>query len=310
VTTASFADADADPADDDHGPAGQETIDRRDDFFSQRIEGLPKLGASNVVVTITSVTSRLAEAGFIAAREEAEELMACVAGSDVVLESLIERRLRSEPLAWIIGSTTFCGLTIQVDPGVYVPRWQSEPLARRALSRLPDNGTAIDLCTGSGCIAMVLMSQRPGSRVVASELDDRAVSCATANGVEVHSGDLFAPLPPELLGMVDVVVGVVPYVPSGSMAFLPRDTFAYESALAYDGGDDGTSILRRVIRESPGFLRPGGALVLELGGDEANALRSDFERHGFGEVVVFEDDDGDVRGVEATFFRSGPAMIR
>lgn len=293
-------DADAVQGDDDHGPEGRETIDRRDDFFSRRIKGLPKLGATNVVATIESVTSRLAEAGFIAAREEAEELLANAAGSDVVLESLIERRLRGEPLAWIIGSTTFCGLTVRIDPGVYVPRWQSEPLARRALSRLPDDGTAIDLCTGSGCIAMALMSQRPGAHVVASELDDRAVSCAAANGVEVYSGDLFAPLPRELLGVVDVVVGVGPYVPSGSMAFLSRDTFTYESALAYDGGDDGTSVLRRVIRESPGFLRPGGALLLELGGDEANALRSEFDRHGFSEVIVFADDDGDVRGIEAT----------
>ena len=278
----------------------RETLDQRDDFLSRRIESLSELGATNVVATIASVTSRLADAGFIAAREESRELMACAAGGDVALESLIGRRLAGEPLAWIIGSTTFCGFTVRVDPGVYVPRWQSEALARRALSRLADDGTAIDLCTGSGCIAMVLMTQRPGSRVVASELDDTAVSCAAANGVEVYSGDLFAPLPRELRGAVDVVVGVVPYVPSESMAFLPRDTFAYESALSYDGGDGGTSVLRRVIRESPGFLRPGGALLLELGGDEANDLRSDFDRHGFGEVVVFADHDGDVRGVEAT----------
>jgi release factor glutamine methyltransferase len=252
-----------------------------------------------VLATIASVTGRLDTAGFIAAREEAGELMACAKGSDVLLEQLIERRLRGEPLAWITGATTFCGLTVHVAPGVYVPRWQSEALARRALSRLPDDGTAIDLCTGSGCIAMTLMSERPRARIVASELDEGAVMCAVANGVEVFSGDLFAPLPGELEGAVNVIVGVVPYVPSASMAFLPRDTFAYESALAYDGGNDGTSVLRRVIRESPRYLRLGGALLLELGGDEAGLLQSEFARHGFGEVIVFSDDDGDVRGVEA-----------
>jgi release factor glutamine methyltransferase len=97
------------------------------------------------------------------------------------------------------------------------------------------------------------------------------------------------------------VVGVVPYVPSASMAFLPRDTFVYENALAYDGGDDGTSVLRRVIRECPAYLRTGGALLLELGGDEANALVDEFDRHRFSDVIVFSDDDDDVRGVEATF---------
>jgi release factor glutamine methyltransferase len=247
------------------------------------------------------VTNRLAQGGFIAAREEAQELLAYAAGDDVLLESVIQRRLRGEPLAWIIGTTTFCGIQVRVDSGVYVPRWQSEPLARRALSRLPDNGRAIDLCTGSGCIAMTLTSQRPRARVVASELDPSAVACAVANGVEVFSGDLFSPLPRELEGLTDVVVGVVPYVPSASMAFLPRDTFTYENALAYDGGVEGVDVLRRAIGESPRFLRPGGALLLELGGDEATALQSDLARHGFGEVIVFSDDDGDVRGLEATW---------
>jgi release factor glutamine methyltransferase len=254
-----------------------------------------------VIVTLASVTNRLADAGFIAAREEAEELLASAANHDALLESLLARRLRGEPLAWITGTTTFCGLDVRVAPGVYVPRWQSEPLARRAIARLPDDGTAIDLCTGSGCLAMTLTSQRPRARVVATELDDRAVACATSNGVEVYTGDLFEPLPRELTGATDVVVGVVPYVPSASMAYLPRDTFAYEDALAYDGGNDGTVVLRRAIRESPLFLRPGGVLLLELGGDEAEALRSDFTRQGFDDIVVFGDDDGDVRGVEATW---------
>jgi release factor glutamine methyltransferase len=139
-----------------------------------------------VVTTIASVTNRLVDAGFIAAQEEAEELMARAKGNDLVLESLVERRLQGEPLAWIVGFTTFCGLTVRVDTGVYVPRWQSEPLARRALSRLPDDGTAIDVCTGSGCIAMTLMSQKPGSRIVASELDDRAASCRSLPAISSH----------------------------------------------------------------------------------------------------------------------------
>ena len=108
-----------------------------------------------------------------------------------------------------------------IAPGVYVPRWQSEPLARRAVERLPANGVAIDLCTGAGAIAKVLASERPKARVVASDLDERSCACAAANGVEVCRGDLFGPLPRALEGHVDLVVGVVPYVPTRGLGFWP-----------------------------------------------------------------------------------------
>jgi release factor glutamine methyltransferase len=246
-----------------------------------------------------ALTELLEEAGFVAAAEEAQELLARAAGDGALLDALVARRLTGEPLAWITGSVAFCGLDIRVDPGVYVPRWQSEPLARRAAERLPADGVAIDLCTGTGAIARALMAERPGARVVGSDLDERAVACATANGVEAYRGDLFAPLQ-ALEGGVDVVVGVVPYVPTPDLPLLQRDTLAFESPLSYDGGDDGTQILRRVLVDSPRFLRRGGALLLELGGDEAEALRGDLARLGYLDVSVLVDEDGDVRGIEAT----------
>ncbi len=249
---------------------------------------------------VEALAARLSSAGFIAAEEEAEQLLARAAGDLMLLDSLIGRRLTGEPLAWIIGGVSFCGVQIRVDPGVYVPRWQSEPLARRAVERLPAAGAAIDLCTGSGAIARVLTGERPSARIVASDIDERAVACAAANGVEVYRGDLFTPLPRSLEGRVDVVVGVVPYVPTPALPMLQRDTFAFESALAYDGGRDGTEILRRVLRDSPRFLRRGGALLLELGGEQANALRDDLARLGYLDVTVLVDDEGDVRGIEAT----------
>ena len=249
---------------------------------------------------LEALAARLSAAGFIAAEEEADELLTCAAGDVALLDSLVGRRLTGEPLAWIIGHVSFCGLEIHVDPGVYVPRWQSEALARRAVERLPSSGAAIDLCTGSGAIARILTRDRPGARVVASDIDERAVACAAANGVEVYHGDLFTPLPRELEGRVDVVVGIVPYVPTPALPLLQRDTFAFESALAYDGGRDGTEILRRVLRDSPRFLRRGGALLLELGGEQAGALRYDLASLGYVDITVLVDDEGDVRGIEAT----------
>lgn len=237
-------------------------------------------------------------AGFVAADDEAQELLEFTNGDDAVLEAMTERRLLGEPLAWIVGYAEFCGRRVTVHEGVYVPRWQSEPLARRAAQRLSARGVAIDVCTGSGAIAMMLHAERPDARILATELDERAARCAESNGVNVYLGDLFEPLSRDLDGHVDVIVGVVPYVPTPSLSLLPRDTFAFESTLSYDGGPDGVNVLRRVLADGRRLLRPGGALLVELGGDQADALQSDVTRLGFEDVTVLVDDDGDVRGLE------------
>ena len=248
----------------------------------------------------SALAALLAGAGFVAADLEAKELLDRARGDAELLDRLVGRRLKGEPLAWITGRSSFCGLQIRVDPGVYVPRWQTEPLACRAVERLPPAGTAIDVCTGSGAIARTLTTRHPRARVVATDLDERAVSCASANGVECYSGDLFGPLPRSLEGAADVVVGVVPYVPTGALRMLPRDTLEFESTLSYDGGQDGTLILRRVVIECPRFLKGGGALLLELGGEQAEALAEDLVMTGFVDTVVLTDEDGDVRGIETT----------
>jgi release factor glutamine methyltransferase len=247
-----------------------------------------------------ALAALLATEGFLAPHEEAAALLIRAAGDQELLDSLVSRRLTGEPLAWIIGTASFCDLPIRVDPGVYVPRWLSEPLARRAAERLPAKGIAIDLCTGTGAIAVTLHARRPDARVVATDIDPAAVACAVSNGVEAYCGDLFAPLFEMLEGRVDVVVAVVPYVPSDELPLLQRDTFTFESALSYDGGSDGTDILRRVVAESPRFLRRGGALVLEVGGDQDRVLTGVLATHGYVETSTLKDEDGDLRGIEAT----------
>lgn len=139
---------------------------------------------------------------------------------------------------------------------------------------------------------------------MATDSDRRAVACARANGVDALEGDLFDPLPPSLLVSVDVVVAVVPYVPSPALALLPRDTLRHEDPAHYDGGPDGTKVLVRVVTEAPRFLRPGGALLLEVGGDEAVLLDPVLRDNGFVHVTTWTDDEGDLRGLEATM--AGP----
>jgi release factor glutamine methyltransferase len=244
----------------------------------------------NFHAELQALTARLAGAGFVSAAEEAIELLAAAGGSPDVLERLVQRRLTGEPLAWITGIAVFCGLVVRVAPGVYVPRRQSEPLAQRAAARLPAGGLAIDVCTGSGALARTLATFVPGARVVATDVDERAVACARSNGVDARCGDLFAPVAG--LG-ADVVVGVVPYVPTPELPFLQRDTFTHERTLAYDGGPDGTALLQRVLDEAP--LRAGGTIHLELGGDQADAL----DLGAYRDVVVHRDDEGDPRAIEA-----------
>jgi release factor glutamine methyltransferase len=247
-----------------------------------------------------SLVTTLSAAGFVAADEEAAELIAA-SGDAADLEGLLARRLAGEPLAWIVGRAQFAGLDIAVQSGVYVPRWQSTELARRAAVRLPGEGVAADLCTGSGALALALMAARPESRVVASDTDARAVTNARANGVEAYLGDLFAPLPPELGNTVDVVVAVVPYVPTGALELLPHDTLTFEDRSHYDGGPTGTDLLLRVAEAAPSWLRAGGWLLLELGGEQADVVAPALAQLGYALVETWEDDEGDLRGIQAQF---------
>ena len=210
----------------------------------------------------------------MAPEEEAAELLACPDP-----EAALARRLTGEPLAWITGRTEFCGIELIVHPGVYVPRWHTEAIARRAADLQPR--AAVDLCTGCGAIARVLMEA--GAQVFASDIDPRAVENARANGVDAYAGDLYAPLPEGV--RPDLVTAVVPYVPTRELGLLQRDTLSFESPLSYDGGDDGMAIARRVISGAPA----GCTLLLELGEPQVRAL-------GAGRPIV--DDEGDVRGVE------------
>ena len=244
------------------------------------------------------VASRLASAGCLAAEEEAAELVATAQGDTVRLESLVARRTRGEPLAWVVGSMTFCRVRVKVHAGVYVPRWQTEPMVRRAAALLPEGGTAVDLCTGAGAIACVLQAARPSAVVVATDADPAAVACARDNGVDALLGDLDEPLSPALLGAVDVITSVVPYVPTDHLPFLPRDVTAFEPRLALDGGEGGLRVLSSVVARSTRWLRPGGSLLLELGGDQAAHVEQEMAAAGFVEIAVLQDEEGDDRAIE------------
>jgi release factor glutamine methyltransferase len=246
------------------------------------------------------VAAELARAGFVDPREEAAELIEAAAGDAERLGDWVARRLDGEPLPWLTGYTVFNGHRIGVDRGVYVPRPQTEALVQRAIARLPQDGLAADLATGCGAIAVSLKRARPQARVVATDIDKTAFGCAAKNGVEVYQGHLADPLPATLYGRIDVVAAVVPYVPTEELVFLPRDVQRHEPRLALDGGPGGTRLLEEAVEAASTLLRPGGSLLLELGGTQDRGLTPALHAAGFRLAYRLEDEDGDLRGIEAT----------
>jgi|SRR5579862_2451959 len=244
-------------------------------------------------LSVEQVTARLAAAGCVAAAGEAGELMAV--GADAgALDAMVARRELGEPLAWIVGRTRFCGHAVRVDPGVYVPRPHTEELALRAVAAVPARGRALDLCTGCGAVAVVLAAVATVA-VMGLDADPAAVECARRNGVAAILADVGEPP----AGPFDVVTAVPPYVPTAELPLLAADVLRYEPRVALEGGGDGLAVTRRVVAAAAGVLRPGGTLLLELGGDQDGALLPVLVSAGFDRIAVWRDEDGDLRGVSA-----------
>jgi release factor glutamine methyltransferase len=236
----------------------------------------------------------------VAAAEEAAQFLAA-APDGATLESWLCRRESGEPPAWITGTMVFCGRAIGVAPGVYVPRIQSEELARRAAARLADSARrqgrarAVDLCTGAGAVAAHLMARVPSATVLGVDVDMTAAACARGNGVPTVVADLDEPL--RRRHGFDIVTAVAPYVPTDDLRLLPADVQRYEPRLALDGGVDGLDLVRRVIAAAGRLLRPGGWLLIEVGGDQDEVLAPTLAA--FDLVTTWGDDDGDLRGMAA-----------
>jgi len=205
---------------------------------------------------------------------------------------LVRRRAAGEPTAWLTGRREFLGHAFRVDPRVLVPRPETELVVEAAIGLLPPKGALLDLCTGSGCIAISAALARPDARVVATEISPEALAVARENAaalgatVEVLEGDLYAPLPPNL--RFDLIVSNPPYVPSGEIEGLSREV-RREPRIALDGGVDGLDVIRRIVSCAPSRLRPDGLLLIEMHETHAEPLPALCLAAGFGEAVVHRD---------------------
>jgi release factor glutamine methyltransferase len=248
-----------------------------------------------------AVAGRLRTAGCVYADEEADLLLA-QAASVADLDVLVGRRCAGEPLEHVLGWARFGGLRVAVRPGVFVPRARSELLAAQAVSwarQSIEDGqrgpVVVDLCCGTGALGLVVATRVPGVLLHAVDLDPAAVVCARENlaGLgAVHTGDLDEPLPADLRGRVDLLVANVPYVPTDAVATLPVEARDHEPRLALDGGPDGLDVVRRVAALAPGWLAPGGSVLVETTAAQAGDAADAFGRNGLTPSVVSSDELG------------------
>ena len=214
---------------------------------------------------------------------------------------LIVRRRKAEPVAYILGAREFDGHVLHVGPGVLVPRPDTETLVEVALERTRRahlHGDALDLCTGSGCVAIAFARRRPNWRVTGVDVSPDAVAVARANleragatfGAHIVNGDMDSALPDA--ARFDLVTANPPYIPTEELATLPADVRDHEPRLALDGGADGLAVVRRVVDVAQRRLHAGGVLAVEVGHDQAARVTTLLEAAGFTAVERRKDYGG------------------
>lgn len=252
----------------------------------------------------STVVESLRAAGCVFAEDEARLLVA-EAGTPERLAEMVDLRGAGLPLEHVLGWAEFCGLRIEVDPGVFVPRRRTKLLVEQAieLARRAGAGAGaaptlrpvvvLDMCCGSGAVGVALSTALGGAELSAVDVDPAAVRCARRNvatlGGQVYEGDLYAPLPHSLRGRVDLLVVNAPYVPTDSLRLMPAEARLYEPRAALDGGEDGLDIQRRVIAAAPPWLAPGGHLLVETSVSQSPDTGEAFVKGGFDPRVVTSD---------------------
>ena len=244
-----------------------------------------------------SLTEALLQAGIDEAADEAVLLLEGFAGVSRVslmtdrdrvfdipaLDAAVERRRARYPLQYILGRWEFFGLPFTVDERCLVPRPDTECLVEEAIRLIPAGGHFADLCTGSGCIAVATLSCRPDLTAVALELYPDTFALAVKNAEDNGVSKRFTPICANLLteGVValsspapfDAILSNPPYIPTSVVDGLSPEVH-HEPIAALDGGEDGLLFNRAILQSYAGLVKPGGLILLEIGYDQADALRA------------------------------------
>ena len=218
--------------------------------------------------------------------------------------TLCEKRKTRTPLQYLTGVQSFLGRDFYVDERVLIPRPETELLAERAIEALRKHPSpiALDMCCGSGCLAVSMSLGVPNADVHAADLSEGALAVTVHNAkrlharVTLHQGDLFGSIPENM--RFDVIVSNPPYIPAADCLELQEEV-RREPVMALDGGDDGYDFYRRIAQDAPPFLKDGGVLLLEVGYDQAEDVMALCRAAGFREVMDHEDYQHIDRMVEA-----------
>lgn len=266
----------------------------------------------------------LRRAGVEAAQLEARELLAHAAGKsrqellrDLSLyapdgveqrfAALLERRLKGEPVAYIIGEWEFYGLTLNICRDVLIPRPDTETLAERGIlfvRGLNRPARVLDLCAGSGCVGLAVADNCPDCHVVLADWSEDALRtcrqniqrCGLGARVSAARADALAP-PPVLLRDFDLILCNPPYIPTGDLEMLEPSVRNYEPRQALDGGEDGLSFYRAVSDRWKAALCQEGMLAYEVGWNQAPDVEYILRRQGYIDIHSFQDAGGNWRVV-------------
>ena len=274
------------------------------------------MAAATFAAELDAATTALEAAGLSSARVDAEWLLAGLLGVGRVAVRLdlaetvpapiaeryahaVSRRARREPLQRILGWEEFRGVRVRLTDAVLVPRPETETLVEWALALLPPPGgrqlLAIDLGTGSGCIACALASERPDLDVIAVDVSPAAAAVARDNAQALGLAARVGVVAADLLDGVrdlgaDLIVSNPPYLPSALVPELAPEVRIHEPRLALDGGADGLTLIRRIATTARRYLRPSGALAIETaGGDQVEAAAALLRAAGWDRVAVRAD---------------------
>ena len=244
---------------------------------------------TRVCALLSCLEERLAGAGVDSPGLDARLILAVVLGCDrahlhahpekmVVpeelarVESLAQRRMAREPMAYIMGEREFWSMSLLVSPGVLIPRPETELLVERAVALLGKKGQSriLDLCAGSGAVGLAVASELPKARVTLLDLCSKALGVARRNAERLGFGSRTGLLVSDLFGALakgdefDLIASNPPYVATGELDGLMPEVSSFEPRIALDGGADGMCLIRRIIEEAPAYLARGGFLLIEM----------------------------------------------
>ena len=204
---------------------------------------------------------------------------------------LIAKRAEHIPTQLLTGTQDFMGFEFDVEEGVLIPRLDTEFLVEEALREITDGAKILDLCCGSGCIAISLAKLINGASVYASDISDKAINLTQRNaeklGADIHvlKSDLFEGIE----GTFDFIISNPPYIRSGEIDTLMEEVRAHEPREALDGGEDGLGFYSRIAREAYGHLCGGGMLIFEIGYDQGGAVKDILTASGYNNIDVYRD---------------------